>query len=641
MTLANTSNRTRRTRRTRLDTPRQLSDRDRSLARVASWAIEQRVDALAVPETIRQAVVVALLDSRSHGLDHPELEHVRRLPKDLAHEIQVQFHDTDTATLAQTLLEWDVREVSDDPREIPLTESGLPLALVPVGKFRHDQGAYFTPAPLVQALVDRAIDPWLDDLNQLENLTVLDPACGDGRFLVEIARRIWQRLEQPGKPNPEIRKHVIQTSVFGIDIDPLAVCQARNALWQAAGLDHSSHNQPDNPLATHLVTADGLLDPPPGDTGRFDLVIGNPPFGSFSGRGAVSIDPNLKTRYLDAWGTAGWNTLHGLFLRRSLELAQHTLALVLPTQVTHLAGYETLRTHVTDCMSLHHVEDHGESVFQAEAVAPVVTLVARRDTTGDARWNGACETNEPEWVDDVKNRSDSLGRLVGDPGVHTGNCSRELVTAIDPRSQSDHDGRVPVLEGRQVNRFACDPPAKMLRLDYETGPNQYFTIRPLETYRRAKFVIRQTARYPIVGPKHSTEYFRNSLLALFEPDNGCDVRYLVGLLNSQLIRFLYTSAVRESAQTSFPQVKVRSLRDLPIIWPDRNDHHQWTAYKLIVDSVRRLLELLGQAAEHELQDDELHEQETLEQQIDESVMTIYGLDQAARNDVLASRSGNL
>ena len=138
-------------------------------------------------------------------------------------------------------------------------------------------------------------------------------------------------------------------------------------------------------------------------------------------------------------------------------------------------------------------------------------------------------------------------------------------------------------------------------------------------------MIRQTARHPIVGPKRGTEYFRNSLLALFDPDNGYDVGYVVGLLNSRLIRFLYTTSVRESAQASFPQVKVGSLRDLPIIWPDLDDSGQRAAYRSIVEDVARLLELRGSGPTVE----------TLESRIDECVMSIYGLNGSARDDVFA------
>ena len=178
----------------------------------------------------------------------------------------------------------------------------------------------------------------------------LDLACGDGRFLIAAARWIWSRLEQSGVPDPAIRRRVIDNSLFGIDLDPLSICLARHAVWHAAELPTS----PPEGLVNHLVTADALLDCPfpRDDVDRFDLVIGNPPFGSFSGRQAVAINPDLKQRYLARWGGDTWDTLHGMFVRRGLELARHSLALVLPTQVTHLKSYAGLRSAVTEEMSV-------------------------------------------------------------------------------------------------------------------------------------------------------------------------------------------------------------------------------------------------------------------------------------------------
>ena len=72
-------------------------------------------------------------------------------------------------------------------------------------------------------------------------------------------------------------------------------------------------------------------------------------------------------------------------------------------------------------------------------------------------------------------------------------------------------------------------------LSYTPADREYFTIRPVERYRSAPFLIRQTAAYPIVGPRLGAVYFRNSLLALYPPpaEREMDVRFLVGLLNSR------------------------------------------------------------------------------------------------------------
>jgi len=598
---------------------RSVSNLEETLARVAQWILARGVAVDKVAETMRQAIVVALLGARHPGLEAPGSDPATRLPIELFESLGEWFTETDPADVAQSLLEWEVREATGVGHEIAVDATDPPMVLVSSPTTRRARGVYFTPTKLVESLVDRALAPWNNAPRDLDRVTVLDPACGDGRFLVAAARWIWQRIEQNGTPDPKIRRRVITHCLFGIDLDPLSVHLARHAVWQAAELPGS----PPRELVDHLVTADALLDCPfpDDDVDRFELVIGNPPFGSFSGRQALAIDPDLKQKYLARWGGDAWDTLHGMFVRRSLELAGHSLALVLPTQITHLESYDELRSAVTREMSVHDVRDHGEDVFEGEAVAPVVTLIARRDDTGTAKWT---DTVTPGWVTELRGRGDSLGRLVGDPGVHTGNCANRLVSPLADTS-TETDTGVGLLEGKQVHRWRCDPPAKTLKLDYCADDGEYFTIRPLKTYRRARFVIRQTARHPIVGPKRGTEYFRNSLLALFDPDNGYDVGYVVGLLNSRLIRFLYTTSVRESAQASFPQVKVGSLRDLPIIWPDLDDSGQRAAYRSIVEDVARLLELRGSGPTVE----------TLESRIDECVMSIYGLSGSARDDVFA------
>ena len=599
--------------------PRSVSNLEETLARVAQWILARDVAVDQVAETMRQTIVVALLGARDPDPAASGPDPGTQLPVELFESLDAWFTETDPADVAQSLLEWEVREATGDGHEVPVDATDPPVVLALSPATRRARGVYYTPARLVESLVDRALAPWNNAPRDLDRVTVLDPACGDGRFLVAAARWIWQRLEQHGAPDPATRRRVIANCLFGVDLDPLSVHLARHAVWQAAELPGS----PPGELVDHLVTADALLDCPfPDDAvDRFDLVVGNPPFGSFSGRQALDIDPDLKQRYLARWGGDAWDTLHGMFVRRGLELARHSLALVLPTQVTHLESYADLRSAVTREMSVHEVKDHGEGVFQGEAVAPVVTLIARRDDTGTASWT---DMVTPVWVTELRERGDSLGRLVGDPGVHTGNCANRLVSPLAD-TPTETETEIGLLEGRQVHRWRCDPPAKTLRLDYRAVDGEYFTIRPLETYRRARFVIRQTARHPIVGPKRGTEYFRNSLLALFDPDNGYDAGYLVGLLNSRLIRFLYTTSVRESAQASFPQVKVGSLRDLPIIWPDLDDPGQRAAYRSIVESVSQLLKLRGSGPTVE----------ALERRIDECVLAIYGLDRSARDDVFA------
>jgi hypothetical protein len=132
------------------------------------------------------------------------------------------------------------------------------LRLTAGGSRRKAAGAYFTPAALVEHLLDQALEPALDEADHPSDVTVCDPACGPGLFMVRAARRIARRGVPLGKA---VRQ------VHGADTDAAAVELARLCLGlEAPGVP-----------AGNLHSADALLDDhwPPRE---FDVVVGNPPF---------------------------------------------------------------------------------------------------------------------------------------------------------------------------------------------------------------------------------------------------------------------------------------------------------------------------------------------------------------------------
>jgi len=143
-------------------------------------------------------------------------------------------------------------------------------------------------------------------------------------------------------------------------------------------------------------------------------------------------------------------------------------------------------------------------------------------------------------------------------------------------------------------------------------------------------VIRQTAAEPIVGPRRYATYFRNSLLALYDGNSIPDTRYVVGLLNSKLLRWAYREAVREASQRAFPQVKVSALRALPIREIDLADPAQRAMYEQIIGSVDRILQLCEQEGQATSPTDQRRLSSRIvatDQRIDQLVYALYGLDE--------------
>ncbi|BBZ55243.1 Eco57I restriction-modification methylase domain-containing protein [Mycolicibacterium phocaicum] len=117
------------------------------------------------------------------------------------------------------------------------------------GNQRKDTGSYYTPTSLVESLLDTALDPVLDDAQKSANpeeallgVTVCDPACGSGHFLVGAARRIAKRVAgiRTGDPEPApeavraAMREVTARCIYGVDVNPLAAELAKVSLWMEA-----------------------------------------------------------------------------------------------------------------------------------------------------------------------------------------------------------------------------------------------------------------------------------------------------------------------------------------------------------------------------------------------------------------------
>lgn len=114
------------------------------------------------------------------------------------------------------------------------------------GNQRKTSGSYYTPDSLVQALLDTALDPVLekteaeadDPEKALLKLSVIDPACGSGHFLLAAARRIATRVARiraDGTPSLADFRHalrdVARSCLHGVDRNPMAVELTKVALW--------------------------------------------------------------------------------------------------------------------------------------------------------------------------------------------------------------------------------------------------------------------------------------------------------------------------------------------------------------------------------------------------------------------------
>lgn len=153
-------------------------------------------------------------------------------------------------------------------------------------------------APLPNLRVSRAgmIDHLQGRIDQLEQFRIIDLACGSGAFLVSsyqvLLEEFWRLQDaldalSPGGPDllsqsaSLTQARLLRETLHGVDLLPQAVEIAKLALWlrsarkgeKVADLSHSVvAGDSLDVSATFAALQSGL--------GKFDLVIGNPPWGA-------------------------------------------------------------------------------------------------------------------------------------------------------------------------------------------------------------------------------------------------------------------------------------------------------------------------------------------------------------------------
>ncbi|MGI9061713.1 MAG: Eco57I restriction-modification methylase domain-containing protein [Ktedonobacteraceae bacterium] len=141
---------------------------------------------------------------------------------------------------------------------------------------RKASGSYYTPDYIVKYMVEETLGPVLrrvianaateqEKIAAVLNVKVLDPAMGSGHFPVEateyIARFLVENIEQPpadtgGEADLAYwKRRVVQSCIYGVDLNPLAVELAKLSLWLAT----VAKNRPLSFLDHHLRCGNSLI----------------------------------------------------------------------------------------------------------------------------------------------------------------------------------------------------------------------------------------------------------------------------------------------------------------------------------------------------------------------------------------------
>jgi len=88
-------------------------------------------------------------------------------------------------------------------------------------------------------------------IGELDSISVLDPACGSGHFLIEALEKLTRIKKMvyyivgENKPDFQIKKSVVINNLYGVDIDPISVEITKLRLWLSLIEDLEINNSAD------------------------------------------------------------------------------------------------------------------------------------------------------------------------------------------------------------------------------------------------------------------------------------------------------------------------------------------------------------------------------------------------------------
>jgi methylase of polypeptide subunit release factors len=139
---------------------------------------------------------------------------------------------------------------------------------------RHSSGEFYTPSELARLMID--------DCYEFGN-TVLDPACGTGRFLVEL----YLKIINSDKSNK--KKFNALNQIYGFDVNPIAVLVSISILMLILYNNNLRIFSPKIFQFNPLFCEKELQDFP-----KFDLIIGNPPWLVINSMHSISYKKKIK-----------------------------------------------------------------------------------------------------------------------------------------------------------------------------------------------------------------------------------------------------------------------------------------------------------------------------------------------------------
>ncbi len=429
----------------------------------------------------------------------------------------------------------------------------------------------------------------------LQEVRVLDPACGSGAFLVKVFDYLLAENQRVGAilgnlfGTDAYNKHILKNNIYGVDLNQESVEITKLSLW----LKTAQKNKKLTALDDNIKCGNSLIDDPAVagdkafnwnaefkeimDQGGFDVIVGNPPYVN------IANIPNKIERqyYQNNYKTVkNKSDLYSIFLEKATYLLKPNglLNFIFSNSWLGTDSFSEFRKFLVEEKSVLSLVKLPPGVFEDAVVTAVIILLCNSIPKGNHKVN-LFEYN----VNKIEKMKHSLSyeRIKStinytfsfEPAicfktetVKLGDIvefSLGIKTSDDKRFILDYrkdENCYPVLRGKDIFRYYVGKPKKYIwyqpKLMMEkvgAGP------RCLEDFLKPKIFVQDVAQ-KIIACFDEHKYLSTDTLSLvYNVDKKFNLKYILALLNSHFVNKWF--------KNNFPEglhIKINQLKQIPI-----------------------------------------------------------------------------
>lgn len=404
------------------------------------------------------------------------------------------------------------------------------------------------------------------------------------------------------------------------------------------------------------------------ENGGFDVVIGNPPYVILGN----DIFSNASLTYLNSYPVAHYKTdLFHLFIQKGIDLLKTNgcLGYITPNTWFTLQFTTKLRKYVLMNTAIQEIVVFGHKVFQNADVYTGLIFLKKsipRSTHQvaikklPAKFNvetlnqlASTVCGQADWLNIPEFRFEI--RQTGKDGI----LAKSILNKFPPleniaraslgcqaynslkHTQEQISNRVfhapkklsveylPELAGNDVGRYTLDR-KKGEWIKYGPWLHDY---RSMDWLTGPRILIREIAGkwpYQICACYAEETYCNYKTILNVNPSPSTDfsMKYLLGILNSKLLSFLYPLVSNKIVAQTFPRLSVKDIKRLPIRLINFSDPDDKARHDQMVELVDQMLKLHKQLAFAKTDHDKTTIQRQIDatdRQIDQLVYILYGL----------------